>query len=168
MRSRTMLKRLDRIAPAQPEEMQDRNLSVLTPWEYDRFRDLSTARSLTTAEFQEAEALWGKCPIQTDNGRRAPIEISRSLEDYWKLFSGSGWRPYSFRQLRMVERQRFLELCAQYGWEAGAGHLRSRMVPLSQWRADEQAEMRALLDLADSNKRQRSSPWGAIQSDRTR
>ena len=34
-------------------------------------------------------------------------------------------------------RQRFLELCAQYGWEAGAGHLRSRMVPLSQSKPDD-------------------------------
>jgi hypothetical protein len=63
MRSRTMLRRLDRIAPMAEEPLPD--LSALLPSEYDRFMDLAKADSLSDAELQEAEALLGKCPTQT-------------------------------------------------------------------------------------------------------
>jgi hypothetical protein len=148
VRSRDMLRRLNRVAPAQSEEVSLPNLSVLTPWEYDRLIDLlrqvvETKRA-TSAELEEIDALWGKCPPRKGNERLAPVEISYSLERYWSYSGGaSGWRPYSFRRLKMVERERFLELCNQYGWED------HRIVQLHQWDPDDAEEMRALLHLAD-------------------
>ena len=68
----------------------------------------------------------------------------------------SGWRNYSFHQLRMVERERFLALCATYGWEDGFS-VKDRMAPLEQWDPDDQEEIQALLDLADSRNRERAS-----------
>jgi hypothetical protein len=56
----------------------------------------------------------------------------------------------------MVERERFLTLCAGYGWEEGFS-VKDRMAPLEQWEPDDQEEIQALLDLADSRNRERAS-----------
>jgi hypothetical protein len=86
MRSRTMLRRLDRIAPAEAEDESLPNLSVLSPWEYDRLMDLIdriAAKSLSPTESQELEALWGKCPVRGTKPRRRkgnkPFEAVNSL-----------------------------------------------------------------------------------------
>jgi hypothetical protein len=160
MRSRTMLRRLDRIAPAEAEDQSLPNLSVLSPWEYDRLMDLIdriAAKSLSPAESQELVALWGKCPVRTDGDRFVPVEIPRGSEKCWQFRDGaSQWRPYNFDRLRMTERERYLALCAKYRGES------RRMVPLEQWDPDDRVEMRALLDLADCGNKERSSPWGGI------
>ena len=154
-----MLRRLDRIAPIEKKEPLRRDLSVLSPWEYDRLMDLwKNLRSLSLEEQHELMALWKKCPVQTENDKhRVPITISRTLARYWEYRNGvSGWRNYSFHQLRMVERERFLALCATYGWEDGFS-VKDRMAPLEQWDPDDQEEIQALLDLADSRNRERAS-----------
>jgi hypothetical protein len=56
----------------------------------------------------------------------------------------------------MVERERFLELCAHYGWRDGLP-VKGRMLPLEEWDPDDQEEIRALLDLADSRNKARAS-----------
>jgi hypothetical protein len=160
MRSRTMLRRLDRIAPIERAEEPKRNLSVLLPSEFDRLVDLAnlmTAGSLSAAELQEAGALLGKCPIKTEGEKcLVPVEIPRALEYYWTWSQGvSGWQPYRFHQLGMVERERFLGLCARYGSEKGISGLKNRMVPLDEWHPDDRAEIKSLLDLADSRNKER-------------
>jgi hypothetical protein len=56
----------------------------------------------------------------------------------------------------MVERERFLALCATYGWEDGCS-VKDRMAPLGHWDPDDQEEIQELLDLADSRNRERAS-----------
>jgi hypothetical protein len=80
-------------------------------------------------------------------GRIAPIKIPRTLEDYWTWSSGR--RSYLSYSLRRVERERFIALCARYGWEEGISELKNRMVPLDEWAPDDRAEIKSLLDLAD-------------------
>jgi hypothetical protein len=158
MRSRSMLRRLDRIAPDEKKERLRRDLSVLSPWEYDRFMDLAeNVYSLSLEEQRELVALLGKCPVQTDEDKfKVPIKISRTLAHYWEYRNGvSGWRSYEFHRLRMVERERFLALCARYGWEDGFS-VKERMAPLEEWDPDDQEEIRALLDLADSRNKARA------------
>jgi hypothetical protein len=154
-----MLRRLDRIAPDEKKERLRPNLSVLSPWEYDRFMDLAEkVYSLSLEERQELVALLGKCPVQTDEDKsRVPIKISLALAYYWGHRNGvSGWRSYQFHRLRMVERERFLTLCARYGWEDGSA-VKGRMAPLEAWASDDQEEIQALLDLADSRNKARAS-----------
>jgi hypothetical protein len=159
MRSRSMLRRLDRIAPDEKKERLLRDLSVLSPWEYDRFMDLAeNVYSLSLEEQRELVALLGKCPVQTDQDKiKIPIKISRTLAHYWEYRNGvSGWRSYEFHRLRMAERERFLALCTRYGWEDGFS-VKDRMAPLEQWDPDDQEEIQALLDLADSRNKARAS-----------
>jgi hypothetical protein len=82
MRARQMLRRLDRIAPDEKERLRP-VLSVLSPWEYDRFKDLAkNFNSLSLEEQQELLALLEKCPVQNeDDKHRVPIEVSRPLSD---------------------------------------------------------------------------------------
>src|ERR1700730_5313560 len=110
MRSRTMLRRLDRIAPMAEEPLPD--LSVLLPSEYDRFMDLAKANSLSDAELQEAEALLGKCPIKTEGYKILVPKVPRMLEDYW-------WSQGRPNRSHQVERKSFIGLCARY---LGRGH----------------------------------------------
>jgi hypothetical protein len=143
-----MLRRLNRIAQAQSEEVSLPNLSALTPWEYDRLLDLMrqvvAAKVATSAELEEIDALWGKCPPRTGNETFAPVEIPNGLERYWRYSSGPlGWRPYHFSRLKMVERLRVVELCNQYGWDDDG------IVPLHLWESNDAEEMRVFLDLAD-------------------
>ena len=56
----------------------------------------------------------------------------------------------------MVERARFLALCAQYGWKDGLP-VEGRMLPLEEWDEDDQEELNALLELADSGNEERRS-----------
>ena len=102
--------------------------------------------------------LWEKCPFQTEQDKfKVPITISRTLAHYWEYRNGvSGWRCYEFHRLRMVERERFLALCAQYGWEDGFS-VKDRMAPLEEWDPDDQEEILALLDLADGRNKARAS-----------
>jgi hypothetical protein len=160
MRAREMLRRLDRIAPDKKEWLLP-DLSVLSPWEYDRIMDLwQNIRNLKPEEEQEFLILWEKCPLQTDQDKfKVPIKISRSLAHYWEYRNGvSGWRYYQFHRLRMVERERFLTLCARYGWEDGFS-VKGRMAPLEQWDTDDQEEIQALLDLVDSRNEVRASTY---------
>jgi hypothetical protein len=162
-----MLRRLDWVAPTKMDDTSLPNLSVLSPQEYDRLRDLAKKSDrVSPAELQEIETLLGKCPIRTDDSNFVPVEIPSELARYWTWSRGtSGWRSFGFDQLRMMELVRFIELCAQYGWEDDIGYidLKSRLVPLDQWHPDDQAEINALLDLADhKNEERRHGPYGDI------
>ena len=159
MKSRAMLRRLDPIAPPEKERWPRRDLAVLSPWQYDRLMDLSKQfASLSARERREAAALLVKCPITADNERSlVPVRVSRTLAHYWEWSRGvSGWRSYSFHRLRMVERERFLELCAHYGWRDGLP-VKGRMLPLEEWDPDDQEELNVLLELADSGNEERRS-----------
>jgi hypothetical protein len=152
MRSRAMLKRLDRFTVNEPNEIAVPNLSVLSPWEYDRLmilREQLQANDVGPAEFREIEALFAKCPIRKEGDKFAPIEIPSSLQRYWQFRQGAeGWRHRELHRLNMVERALFLELCVVYGWEEDVADSTAGMTPLSQWNVEDKAEMKALLDLA--------------------
>src|ERR1700730_16654165 len=151
MRSRTMLRRLDRIAPMAEEPLPD--LSVLLPSEYDRFMDLAKADSLSDAELQEAEALLGKCPTHLKVTR---FWYPKSLE-YSKIIGGHRGDPTAPIRLSGSVSLDY----APGTWEEGISRLKSRMVPLDEWHPDDRAEIKSLLDLADSrNEERRGKIWG--------
>ena len=110
-------------------------------------------------ELAELNNLWTKCPTLTDAGPASEaIEIPATLARYWTWSQKtSEWRSFSFHQLRMVERERFVELCAQYGWDDrySGVELKQKMAPLSQWHTDDAAELRAMLEFADSGHPER-------------
>jgi hypothetical protein len=161
MKSRAMLKRLDRFAIDDPNSMALPNLSVLAPCEYDRLMIVAEklkANDLDPLEFQEIEALLAKCPVRKEGDKFAPVEISADLQTHWQFSQGAaGWRHFDFRP-NMIERARFIELCVAYGWEDEDAGSTAEMTPLSQWNVADKAEMRGLLDLAGGIGKGRGGP----------
>ena len=70
------------------------------------------------------------------------------------------WPRFVFHKLTAVQKDRFVELCRQYGWEGEYPRDRSRrystsgrwgipgLLPLSERDPEDEAELRSLLDLA--------------------
>lgn len=162
MRSRDMMVKLDRLGPNDDENVKVWDLSLLSPEEQDRVRELmplineaastenATGMEPVIAEFQN---LVDGLPMLGDGDRpQGPrIEVPRDLAFYWTWQQrADGWRSYRFSNLTKVQTLRFVQLCEQYGYEEGQWglELKARMIPLAQWQIDDRAELQEMLEFA--------------------
>jgi hypothetical protein len=156
MRSRDMMVKLDRL-PTTEDEVKVPDLSLLSPEDQDRADVLLDRISRwedieaegVAEEVQEFEDLISELPLLGDGDpQQGPtIKVPHALEFYWRWRqSASNWRSYNFHNLSKVQTLRFVELCTEYGYEEGR-KVGDHMTPLSQWQADDQAEMRGLIEI---------------------
>ena len=96
------------------------------------------------------------------------LDIPREIETHftlakWHEEGRHHWPSFDFfRKLKATQKVRFVELCRQYGWEGEYPRDRSRryftlgrwgipgLLPLSQWDPEDEAELRSLLDAAET------------------
>jgi hypothetical protein len=124
--------------------------------------------TITEAELRELSDLFAKLPqLGPGDGFKGPsYEIPLELCSYFTHFrrrENEGVHPqFDFPKLKAVQKARFVELCRKYGWEgeypnADRGHVWRhwahrdpvRLLPLSQWDPEDEAELRSLLDVAE-------------------
>jgi hypothetical protein len=123
---------------------------------------------VTVAELNEMFGLWAELPrLGPGEGFKGPsYSIPYELCDYFtRVFRRENegqWR-FDYHKLKLVQKVRFVELCRKYGWEGeypnpdrGRGRKRHwahrdpvRLLPLSQWDSEDEAELRSLLDVAE-------------------
>jgi hypothetical protein len=120
---------------------------------------------VTVAELREMFDLWAELPRlgPGDSFKGPSYAIPLELCSYFTHFhrrENEGVHPqFDFHKLKAVEKVRFVELCRKYGWEGeypNADRRRGRLhrdpvrlVALSQWDPEDEAELRSLLDVAE-------------------
>jgi hypothetical protein len=121
--------------------------------------------TITEAELRELSALVDDLSILgPGDGFKGPsYEIPLELCSYlthFRLRESEGVHPqFDFDKLMLVQNARFVELCRKYGWEGeypnpdrdrGSKHRDPvRLLPLSRWDPEDEAEMRSLLDVVE-------------------
>jgi hypothetical protein len=156
MRSRDMMVKLDRL-PTEEDEVKVWDLSLLSPKDQDRANELMKLmegieniedESLNPIIAEFSKLVEGLPMLGEDDPEQGPlIEVPKSLAHCWQWRQpATGWRSYNFYNLSKVQTLRFVELCTQYGYEEGR-NANSHMTPLSQWQADDQAEMREMIEI---------------------
>jgi hypothetical protein len=159
MRAREMMAKLDRL-PTPKGEAKTWDVSLLSPEKQDRYSKLSelifqskdiNSRSLDGV-FLELIDLVDDLPLlgPHDPQQGPLIEVPGTLARYWQLPPGaSKWRSYDFYRLSKIQTLRLVELCEQYGYVAGLSliEIKEQMTPLHQWRTDDRAKMKKLLDI---------------------
>jgi hypothetical protein len=165
MRSRDMMVKLDRLETnSDDEEIKVWDLSLLSPEQQDRAdelmalireaieQDTITGMEPVVREFDDL--VRGLPLLGRDDREQGPlIEVPRDLAFYWTWRQrADGWRSYRFRDLTKVQTLRFVQLCEQYGYEAGVRglELKARMIPLVEWQADDRAELQEMLGIVGS------------------
>lgn len=170
MRSRDMMAKLDRLETSDADDdVKVWDLSLLSPADQDRARDLlrviseavekddATGMGPIIAEFDD---LVRDLPLlgRDDPEQGPPIRVPHDLATYWSWRqSATNWRSYHFDGLSKVQTLRFVELCEHYGYEENLGvpALKSQMIPLTEWQADDQQELRELLEIVGSGRPRR-------------
>ena len=156
MRSRDMMVKLDHL-PTTEDEVKVPDLSLLSPEDQDRASVLLDRISRwedieaegAAEEVQEFEDLISELPLLGDGDpEQGPlIEVPHALKFYWTWRqSASNYRSYNFHNLSKVQTLRFVELCNEYGFEEGRS-VKAKMIPLPEWQADDQAEMREMIEI---------------------
>jgi hypothetical protein len=156
MRSREMLAKLEGVRISADDDDKFPDISLLTPADQDRVHELlaklgdleGRERTITLDEEQELCGMLDGLPLIGPDDRFAgpDLEIPKGLQFYWTWKQpADGWRSYDFHRLKCVQKVRFIELCAQYGYEKGR-----ELAHLSQWRKDDQLEMISLLQAASN------------------
>ncbi|MGC1354765.1 MAG: hypothetical protein WA851_03015, partial [Xanthobacteraceae bacterium] len=121
--------------------------------------------TITEAELGELSYLFDELPQlgPGDRFKGPSYEIPLELCSYFTHFrrrENEGVHPqFDCDKLKLVQKVRFVELCRKYGWEGeypnpnrGRGRLHRgpvRLLALSQWDPEDEAELRSLLDVAD-------------------
>jgi hypothetical protein len=180
MRAREMHNKLDRLAPSsEDDEHNIPDLTLLSPEDQDwvdemfekvRAAEEDGAKSITPAEVRKLLDLLNDLPVLGPDDKFAgpDLDIPREIEMHftlakWHEEGRHHWPRFDFfHKLKAVQKVRFVELCRQYGWEGEYPRDRSRryfklgrwgipgLLPLSQWDPDDEAEMRSLLDVAET------------------
>jgi hypothetical protein len=115
-------------------------------------------RTITPDEEQELCGMLDGLPVLGPEDRSAGpnLEIPKELQFYWTWSQpADGWRSYDFHGLKCVQKVRFAELCAQYGYKPGMS-VKQNLAHLNQWLKGDQLEMIGLLQAA-SNRDQRNT-----------
>jgi hypothetical protein len=160
-----MMVKLDRLETNDDgDDVKIWDLSLLSPEEQDRAHELLRliGEAVETNEIagiepvlDEFEKLVRGLPLLGwEDPEQGPlIEVPRDLAFYWKWQQpASTWRSYKFRSLTKVQTLRFMQLCEQYGYEAGLQGLalKSQLIPLARWQADDRAELQEMLRIVGS------------------
>jgi hypothetical protein len=152
-----MMAKLDRLPTQEEDEIRVWDLSLLSPEQQDRASELMKligdsenieAESLMPVLVEFCDLVEGLPMLGEDDPEQGPlIEVPKSLAHHWQWRQpATGWRSYNFYNLSKVQTLRFVELCTEYGYEEGR-NVDSHMTPLSQWQADDQAEMRDMIEI---------------------
>jgi hypothetical protein len=156
-----MSKKLDRLLVDTTEEDEMvPDISLLAPEDQDRVQELFAKlgdpegrdRTITPDEEQELCGMLDGLPVLGPEDRSAGpnLEIPKELQFYWTWSQpADGWRSYDFHRLKCVQKVRFAELCAQYGYKPGMS-VKQNLAHLSQWLKDDQFEMIGLLQAASN------------------
>jgi hypothetical protein len=158
MRSREMMAKLDRFPKKRGQE-KVWDVSLLSPEKQDRFNELSElilqSKDVNSGRmdgvFLELIDLVDDLPLRGPNDpEQGPlIELPGELVRYWQWQPASNWRSYSFHKLSKVQTLRFLELCAQYGFN-NETDFTAQMLPLHAWPDCDRSELQDMLDIAAS------------------
>jgi hypothetical protein len=170
MRAREMHNKLDRLSGSVDDDEQTcPDISLLSPEDQDRARELLAKiegveseqeflakineNTITEAELRELSDLFDGLPILgPGEGFKGPsFDIPLNLERHF--------RDFDLSTLKLVQKVRFVELCRKYGWEGeypNRGHVWGhwkhrdpvRLLPLSEWDSEDEAELRSLMDAA--------------------
>jgi hypothetical protein len=163
MRSREMLKKLDRLSVDTTEDETVPDIWLLAPKDQDRVHELFAKlgdpegrdQTITPDEEQELCGMLDGLPVLGPDDRSAgpDLEVPKELQFYWTWSQpADGWRPYDFHRLKCVQKVRFAELCAQYGYKKGMSNVevKQNLAHLSQWLKDDQLAMIGLLQAASN------------------
>jgi hypothetical protein len=120
---------------------------------------------VTEAELREIFELWAELPRLGPGDSfkgpsyAIPLELCSYFTHFRRRENGGVHPQFDFHKLKVVEKARFVELCRKYGWEGeypnpvrfGGRRHRDlvRLVALSQWDPEDEAELRSLLDVAE-------------------
>jgi hypothetical protein len=133
-----------------------------------RAADEGDAESIIApAEGQKLLELLNELPVLGPDDKFAglDLDIPREIEMHftlakWHEGGRHHWPSFDFfHRLKAVQKVRFVELCRKYGWNGEYPRDRSHrfasgrwglpeLLPLSQWEPRDEAELRALLDVA--------------------
>ena len=123
--------------------------------------------TITEAELRELSYLFDELPQlgPGDRFKGPSYEIPLELCSYFTHFrrrenEGRVQPRFDCNKLKLVQKVRFVELCRKYGWEgeypnADRGHVWKkhrdpvRLVALSEWDSEDEAELRSFLDTAE-------------------
>jgi hypothetical protein len=121
--------------------------------------------TITEAELRELSDLFAELPLLgPGDGFKGPsYEIPHQLCGHFthllRRENEGVHSQFDCDKPKLVRKVRFVELCRKYGWDgeypnADRGHVWKkhrdpvRLLPLSQWDPDDEAELRSLLDAA--------------------
>ena len=178
MRAREMHYKLDKLSvPSEDDEHTCPDISLLSPedqdWVDEMFEKICASEDgpqsvITDVEARKLIDLLDELPVlgRDDKFAGPDLDIPREIEERFQLLKWHEegrchWPRFDFfRKLKAVQKVRFVELCRKYGWEypnpdrsRGWKHRKHRdpvrLLPLSQWDPDDEAELRSLLDVAE-------------------
>ena len=180
MRAREMHNKLDKLALSAEDEGQTfHDLTLLSPEDQDWVDKLSerignaedgSNNVITEAEARKLHDLLNCLPVLGPGDKLGgpDLEIPREIGTHftlakWHEEERHHWPRFDFfHKLKAVQKVRFVELCRQYGWEGEYPRDRSRhyfklgrwgipgLLPLNEWVPKDEAEMRSLLDVAET------------------